>query len=193
MNQRHNYCLFYRKVKYLRIEVSKDIIRLIVPQKYPVKIDDVIERKKGWIQSKVEQLRELEDISRRLSLYNCENLEEIVERNVNEYGSILRVMPEKIFFRRMKNRWGSCHFRNKKLIFNRRLKFLPEELIRYVVLHEMCHLIVKNHRKEFWLLVKKLDERYEEKERLLLCYNLKLMEEQNANLKDAGKETPLPL
>jgi len=193
MNQRNNYCLFYRKVKYLRIEVSKDIIRLIVPQKYPVKIYDVIERKKGWIQSKVEQLRELEDISNRLSLYNCENLEEIVERNVNEYGSILRVMPEKIFFRRMKNRWGSCHFRNKKLIFNRRLKFLPEELIRYVVLHEMCHLIVKNHRKEFWLLVKKLDERYEEKERLLLCYNLKLMEEQNANLKDAEKETPLPL
>lgn len=193
MNQRNNYCLFYRKVKYLRIEVNKDIIRLIVPQKYPVKIDDVMERKKGWIQSKVEQLRELEDISNRLSLYNCENLEEIVGRNVNEFGSILKVMPEKIFFRRMKNRWGSCHFRNKKLIFNRRLKFLPEELIRYVVLHEMCHLIVKNHRKEFWLLVKKLDERYEEKERLLSCYNLKLMEEQNANFKDAEKETPLLL
>ncbi len=181
MNRKNNYQVCYREVKYFRIEVSKEGVRLIVPQRYPVRVEEVIESKRNWIQKKIRQLRELENISRSLTLYDYQNLEEMVGRFVKDYGDILKIMPGKILFRKMKNRWGSCHSKNKSLIFNRKLKALPEELIRYVVLHEMCHLLVRNHRKDFWLLVEKLDEKFEEKERLLLSYNLKLARQQEQN------------
>lgn len=77
-------------------------------------------------------------------------------------------------FRKMKRRWASCDL-SGKLTFNRLLKFLPLELIRYVVIHELCHLIVKSHKEEFWHLVQKICPDFKEKEKLLAAYAFKLL------------------
>jgi len=167
-----NYSIFYRKVKNLRIEVEKDNVKIIVPLNYTDKIKNLIYKYEKWIKEKREKLKEIEDISKNLILYNYENLEEIVKKYVEEYSKILKVRPGKVIFRKMKNRWGSCHFSNKKLIFNKKLKFLPLKLIKYVVLHEMCHLIYKNHKRNFWDLIKKIEPEYLEKEKLLAGYKL---------------------
>jgi predicted metal-dependent hydrolase len=53
-----------------------------------------------------------------------------------------------------KTRWGSCSGKNN-LNFSLHLMQLPDELIDYVILHELCHTIHKNHGKEFY---KKLNE-----------------------------------
>jgi predicted metal-dependent hydrolase len=168
----HNYSVFYRKVKNLRIEVSKDDVKIIVPLNYPHKIENLINKYERWIKEKREKLKEIEDISKKLRLYNHENLEGIVKKIVEDYSKILKVKPERIVFRKMKNRWGSCHFSNKKLIFNKKLRFLPLKLIEYVVLHEMCHLIFKNHKKQFWNLIKKIEPQYLQKEKLLAGYKI---------------------
>jgi predicted metal-dependent hydrolase len=173
MSQINNYSIIYRKVKNLRIEVSRDNVKVIVPLKYNEKVENVLGKYEKWINEKIKKLKEVQEISNTLPLYNHENLKEIIENYVEEYGKILKKKPEKILFRKMKNRWASCHYKDKKIIFNKKLKFLPESLIKYVVLHEMCHLIVKNHRKEFYLLVKKIDENFENKENLLLSYKFK--------------------
>jgi predicted metal-dependent hydrolase len=75
----------------------------------------------------------------------------------------------------MKKRWGSCNYKKKILIFNKNLEYLPEELIKHIVIHEMCHLIVKNHNKEFWALVSKLDPDFKEKRKLLAGYMVKFL------------------
>ena len=38
----------------------------------------------------------------------------------------------------------------------------------------MCHLIVRNHNKEFWILVNKLDPDFKEKRKILAGYMIKL-------------------
>lgn len=174
MKLRSNYILFHRNVKYPRIEVHPDVIKIIVPKNYSREIEDLIHRHERWIEERLKRLKGIKMISEDLILYNQKNLKDIVENRINEYSEILGAKPEKTFFRKMKNRWGSCKYKGGQLIFSKDLKFLPEELINYVVLHEMCHLIVRNHGKEFWNLVGKIDDKYKEKERFLMGYRFKL-------------------
>ena len=54
-----------------------------------------------------------------------------------------------------KNKWGSCSSKGV-LSFNWRLVFAPKEILEYLVVHEMCHMIEMNHSMRFWNLVEKL-------------------------------------
>lgn len=61
--------------------------------------------------------------------------------------------------RYQKTRWGSCSA--KKLIsLNHKLLFLPEHIIRYVMIHELCHTVHLNHSRRFWNLVAQFDANY---------------------------------
>ena len=57
-----------------------------------------------------------------------------------------------ILIRDQRSRWGSCA-PDGTLRFNWRVVMLEPSLIDYVVVHELVHLTVKNHSKEFWDLV----------------------------------------
>jgi len=61
--------------------------------------------------------------------------------------------PVEIKYRMMKSTWGVCRPTASTITFNKRLVHQPVEFIEYVVLHEMCHLLVPNHSKDFYALV----------------------------------------
>jgi hypothetical protein len=62
---------------------------------------------------------------------------------------------ERVNVRDTKSRWGSCSG-NGNLSFSWRLIFAPEEVIDYVVAHEVAHLAEMNHGPRFWRLVQSL-------------------------------------
>ena len=61
--------------------------------------------------------------------------------------------------RNQSTRWGSCSI-DKEISLNAKLLFLPENLTRYVIIHELCHTKVLDHSRRFWDLVGTFDPHY---------------------------------
>lgn len=73
-----------------------------------------------------------------------------------------------IALRTMKTRWGVCMPTKRKLTFNINLFEVPEELIAYVVVHELAHLIEANHSPKFWAQVESIMPDYKARRKHLL-------------------------
>jgi len=64
-----------------------------------------------------------------------------------------------VTIRGQKTRWGSCS-NHQSINLNYKLLFLPETLVRYVLIHELCHTVHLNHSPDFWDLVAYLEPNY---------------------------------
>ena len=64
--------------------------------------------------------------------------------------------PTNISIKNQRTRWGSCA-RSGRISLNCKLLFLPRELVRYVMVHEICHLLEPNHSSRFWAHVRQMD------------------------------------
>ena len=76
-------------------------------------------------------------------------------------GGRLDLRPRSLAIRDQRTRWGSCSSRGA-LSFNWRLVLAPEPVLRYVVVHELCHLREPNHSNAFWRLVEEAIPRFGE-------------------------------
>jgi predicted metal-dependent hydrolase len=77
-----------------------------------------------------------------------------------------KLHPEKITYRYAKRQWGSCSYKNDISINYMLLQF-PINTIRYVVLHELCHIEEKNHSVRFYNLVSLYMSEYKKEEDIL--------------------------
>ncbi len=64
----------------------------------------------------------------------------------------LRLRPGQLSVRDYRRRWGAC-FRDGRIALNWRLIMLPETIVDYVVVHELCHLVHHDHSPHFYRLL----------------------------------------
>jgi len=103
-----------------------------------------------------------EVIRNRLKNWYLSKVEEIIEKRINRYSKQLGLMPKEIKIKDQKKRWGSCS--EKGIIrFNWKIIMAPVSIIDYIVVHELCHLKIKNHSNDFWKLVSLALSNYEKR------------------------------
>lgn len=160
-----------RKVKYPRIELKTGMPVLILPQNNSFDAVEILDKHKKWLKQKLEFTEKIKNKYKNQKIYKrSENdLVKLVTNFIDEDSKVLEKKPDKISFRYMKTKWASCS-QQGKITFNLMLKYLPPRLIRYVVFHEMVHLLVPNHKQNFWNIIKKQFKNFNQYEEQLFGY-----------------------
>jgi predicted metal-dependent hydrolase len=90
-------------------------------------------------------------------------------QRVRYFAARLGLTQPRLEVRNWRRRWGECHS-DGRLRFNWRLVLLPPEIIDYVVVHELAHVLVPGHSTEFWGHVGNYLPDYAERRRWLKVY-----------------------
>ncbi|WP_340021386.1 SprT family zinc-dependent metalloprotease [Paenibacillus sp. FSL K6-1096] len=112
------------------------------------------------------QERNADELKLALKKFYMSSLKKIIAERITRYQTQLRVKPKSIEIVESRTKWGSCSF-DGKLTFNYRLAMAPPEVIDYVIIHELCHLLHMNHDRSFWRRLGSVMPDYKEKEAYL--------------------------
>ncbi|WP_381415005.1 M48 family metallopeptidase [Spiroplasma endosymbiont of Anurida maritima] len=72
---------------------------------------------------------------------------------VNKWKNIMGLELKNVSLKNMKTKWGVCYPKESKIVLNIKLVHYKINIIEYVVIHELAHLVHHNHSKLFWKLV----------------------------------------
>ena len=93
----------------------------------------------------------------------------VAQDKIEYFNKFYNFKYKNITIRNQKTRWGSCSIKGN-LNFNYRTFLLSEELMDYVIVHEICHLKEMNHSRSFWILVEEQIPDFKEKRKELKKY-----------------------
>ncbi len=92
--------------------------------------------------------------------------QQIVEERIAHYQRFFPMAPSKVQVKNQKRRWGTCTS-GRALYFNWRIVMAPVEIIDYLVVHEMCHMLEMNHSPRYWSLVEQVLPDYKKRRKWL--------------------------
>ena len=95
-----------------------------------------------------------------------ERAREVITDKVTYFQQFIEKPVGEIRIKEQKSRWGSCSSQGN-LNFNWKIVMAPDEIIDYLVVHELCHRLHMNHSKEFWDSVGKIIPDYKQREKWL--------------------------
>lgn len=144
------YKIVYSRIKNIYIQIKDGEVIVKAPKRVSKKeIDKIVKEKENWIKKTLEKSEKKEN---REKLYTDEEFRVIVQDAANELIRETGLVPNKVRIRDIKYAWGSCSA-NKNITISYKLIRYSRQAIRYVILHELCHIKYMNHSKDFWNLV----------------------------------------
>ena len=153
-------------------------VRVAVPRSSSLKkAEQFVFTKKAWIKKHLEKTKQYEtkysESANKPDNIEREKAKTILLEKLKYLAGRNGFSHNRVFIRNQKTRWGSCSSKNN-ISLNMKLIRLPEELIDYVILHELVHTNIKNHGKAFWLEMEKHIVNIKEKRSELRSYGLEL-------------------
>ena len=103
------------------------------------------------------------DAAKALKAFYMKSCRKLIDKRLRKYQPEFKVKYRSFKVDGSIRKWGSCSS-ERHLIFNWRLILLPLQIIDYVVVHELCHLVHMNHDRSFWRLVGKVYPDYKKAE-----------------------------
>ncbi len=144
------------------IEIGMDKkIKVRVPRRASqAQIEEMLKAKHDWILKTLDKIEQRNTAEAReyeeAKPLSSEEVKELKKEARNHLASLTEYWAEKIgvsygriSIRGQKTRWGSCSSKGN-LNYNYLLILCPDDVIEYVVIHELCHRIYMNHSKRFW-------------------------------------------
>ena len=104
-------------------------------------------------------LESVGSVHRALRRWVARKAHEHIEPWVRALAEDRGLSVNRVIVKAQRTRWASCSSKGT-ISVNLRLMFLPESLVRYVVLHELAHTMVLNHSRQFWSAVETLEPDY---------------------------------
>lgn len=132
-------------------------------------IDAFAEKHILWIQRHMDKKRlqiEKIDVSAEEEVVAKERALPYLTERTEHYSKLMGLKSVGIKITSAKKRFGSCSEKNS-ICYSWRLMLYPPEAIDYVVVHELAHIVHKNHGTEFYKLIAKYMPDYKEREKLL--------------------------
>ena len=139
-----------RRARYINISVRHSgAVRVAVPVRCSFnKALEFFHSKADWVNRNLEKF---ETVEKKIPLAKVDKaharkvliprLKYLAEKHGFEYN--------RVALRNQKTRWGSCSSKNN-INLNINLVSLPQDLMDYVILHELTHTKIKNHSMDFW-------------------------------------------
>ena len=156
-----------RKTISIQLSPSGEVV-VRAPNRMPKRdIERFLEEKRDWIEG---HLRKLPQVPPKLTEEELEelarNAKEILPEITAHFAPLVGVVYGRITIRAQRTRWGSCSVQGN-LNFNCLLMLAPDDVMEYVVVHELCHRKEMNHSARFWAEVERVIPSYRESRRWL--------------------------
>jgi predicted metal-dependent hydrolase len=163
------YSVTHRNIRYPRLEFRTGSLLVVLPRGQDEK--RILEKHRGWISKKYDYIRAALEASGNIEpeSRSREELLELTRRLIDEYSRELECSPTRIITKKMVTKWASCS-RRGCITINSDVKFLPEPLVKYVLFHEMLHLIHRKHDESFWKYINQKFDKPQELETQLCSY-----------------------
>lgn len=135
-------------------------------------IDGFVIKKQDWITSTRNKLSERNSAKKIIQLTQSEEAKykkqsrALFQQKCQTFAEQMDLRHGNIKVNGAKTRWGSCN-RKGDINFTYRLLFAPEELIDYVVVHELAHTKEMNHSAKFWTIVEQIMPDYKARRKKL--------------------------
>ena len=166
--------IIYSTRKTIAIELKPDVIIVRAPKGMSRRdINAFVESKRSWMNKHLSKMQEQKDKLEQFPTFTMDQIRELADKalivipeKVRKYAPMVGVTYGRITIRNQRSRWGSCSGKGN-LNFNCLLMLFPDEVIDYVVIHELCHRKHMNHSKEFYAEVARVCPDYKNCEKWL--------------------------
>lgn len=155
----------------MALEVRDGRVLVRAPQRIPhTRIEAFVQEHEAWIekslakqQARREAHPEPDEAQRAEYIRRAKAL---LPERVAYYANVMGLHPAGVTITGARTRFGSCSSKGR-LCFSWRLMQYPAEAIDYVVVHELAHLVHRNHGPEFYALIERYLPDYKARRKLL--------------------------
>jgi predicted metal-dependent hydrolase len=164
-----DYKVAHRNVRYPRLEFSSGTLLLVLP--IGQNSHALLQKHKTWIDTKSSFIAQCmaDSNKKKLITRSADEFRKLVQNLALKTAQAMNVSVGRIYFRTMKTKWASLSV-SRNLTVNMLMKQLPIHLIKYIIFHEIAHLIESRHNAHFWKIIENKYGNYQAKEKAMFAY-----------------------